>query len=124
MAIKKIHIGFDVDIEIFMKMLQHGNSGMKIEVFGDTPKVKKDKEPKLLEAPKRVGAKNVIMAFAKERKETGFKPKDVAPAVIAAGYSDNTHSPQLIWLAARGLLKQDKEGTYHITTKGMTYGEE
>ena len=121
MPIKKINVSFDIDAEIFMKMLQHGNSSMKIEVFGDTPKVSKKDAQKLLPAPERVGAKNIIMDYAKAHAEAGFTPKEVLPLVVAAGYSKSTHSPQLMWLMSKGYLKR-KDGQYFPTAKGLTYG--
>lgn len=124
---KKIHVAFELDPELFMKMLQHGSSSMKIEVFGDDkgPRLpKKEKEQKLLAPPqKRPGSKKIVMEYAKLHKDMGFKPKEVVPILKEAGYADNTHSPVLIWLAARSFLRKDKEGTYFPTAKGMTYGE-
>jgi hypothetical protein len=129
MPMKKIHVEFELDPEVFMKMLQHGSSSMKIAVFGDDKGhklPKKEKEPKLLAAPKndRVGSKKIVMDYAKLHKDMGFKPKELQPIVTAAGYSNNTHSPVLMWLMSRGYLRRDKEGTYYPTAKGMTYGEE
>jgi hypothetical protein len=118
MPIKKIHVGFDIDMDVFMKMLQHGSSGVRVDFLGDTPK--QPKGPKLLEAPKRVGTKNIVMDFAKARKDDGFAPKELAPLIEAAGYSPTSHSPALVWLTARGFLKR-KDGVYFATTKGMTY---
>jgi hypothetical protein len=123
MPIKRVHVGFDIDMDVFMKMLQHGNSNVRVEMYGDTPKATKSQGPKLLPPPDRPGAKKIIMDYAKLHKDMGFKPKELLPIVVAAGYAKNTHSPQLMWLMSRGFIRKDKEGTYYPTTKGMTYGE-
>ena len=47
MALKKLRISFDLDMELLAKILTHTNTGMKIDVFGDQPK-----PPKLLAAPR------------------------------------------------------------------------
>lgn len=123
MAIKKIHVGFDIEMDVFMKMLQHGSSSVRVDFFGEQPKQPKQlkqQEPKLLEAPKRVGSKSVVMNFAKQHQD-GFRPKELVPLIEAAGYAANTHSPVLMWLMSRGYLKRDKHGVYFPTTKGMTY---
>jgi hypothetical protein len=124
MPIKRVHVGFDIDMDVFMKMLQHGNSNVSVEMYGDTPKVKAVKpKPLLLPPPERVGAKKIIMDYARLHKDMGFKPKELMPLIVAAGYSKNTHSPQLMWLSSRKYLRKDSEGTYYPTAKGLTYGE-
>jgi hypothetical protein len=126
MSMKKIHVEFDLDPDLFMRMLQHGSSSMKIEVYGDDkpPKVSKE-ERKLLPAPSREriagGAKNLIMQYAKQHPD-GFVAGDVRPIVVEAGYAPTTHSPQLMELKAKGFLRR-KDGVYSPTAKGMTYGE-
>jgi hypothetical protein len=122
MPIKRVHVGFDIDMDVFMKMLQHGNSNVSVQMFGDVPKTAKAK-PLLLPPPERVGAKKIIMDYARLHKDMGFKPKELMPLIVAAGYSKNTHSPQLMWLSSRKYLRKDSEGTYYPTAKGLTYGE-
>jgi|SRR3954464_12116767 hypothetical protein len=130
MPMKKIHVEFELDPELFMKMLQHGSSSMKISVFGDEKKAKLPKEEaKLLGAPKQSnrglvkgGAKKIIMDYAKVHKD-GFSPTAVREPVMEAGYAKNTTSPQLMALMQEGFLKR-KNGSYFPTDKGMTYGQE
>lgn len=130
MPMKKIHVEFQLDPDLFMKMLQHGSSSMKIQVFGDDKPVKLPKEErKLLPAPEHKGrglipggAKKIIMEHAKLHQSLGFAPKEASAKVMAAGYSKSTTSPQLMSLLAEGFLRR-KDGMYYPTAKGMTYGE-
>jgi len=57
---KKIHVGFDIDPELFMKLLQFSGN-MKIEVHGtdDRPKPKQ----KLLPSPVRIGVRKVMVDY-------------------------------------------------------------
>jgi hypothetical protein len=125
MPIKKIHVGFDIDADVFMKMLQHASSGMKIEVFGDTPKLAKRDQPKLLAAPsERGGARKLMLAFLLAHKERGVKPTELREVCVAAGYAPATHSPILTALQIAGMIKKLKDGTYQATPKAVSNGEE
>jgi hypothetical protein len=120
--LKKISVTFDMDMEVFMKVLHHTNTGVRVDMFGDKPKVKKDPPVKLLASPERVGAKVLIMDYAKAHKD-GFVPKDLYPLFEKAGYAKNSSSPQLMWLKAKGYLKRHVSGVYVPTAKGLSYGE-
>src|SRR3954463_14256611 len=94
MPMKKIHVEFELDPDLFMKMLQHGSSNMKISVYGDEKKAKLPKEErKLLDGPKpklrkmNGGAKGIIMEYAKLHQSMGFSSNEVIEPVVAAGYS-------------------------------------
>jgi hypothetical protein len=136
MAIKKLTVSFDLPVATFLSMLAAGNSGMKIDVFGDEPKTRKllnghaprlAHDPKLIEAtPQRHarrgrGIKTAYRAmfdlFA-ERPDYKFKPVELQPAVVAAGLSYKSVSPQLHRLRKHGNVKRHGDATYQITARG------
>jgi hypothetical protein len=113
MALKKLRISFDLDMELLAKILTHSNSGMKIDVFGDQPK-----PPKLL-APPREGNRTParILILQHLAKVDGCKPADLRDVCVAQGHAATTHSPQLHGLLATGHVKR-KDGIYSLTAAG------
>jgi hypothetical protein len=122
MAIKKISVSFDIDMDAFMKMLQIGNSGMHINVFGDTPKVPKMRGPKLLEAPERVGAKRLILNHLVKNKDRDVTTKELGELLKESKYAKGTHSSQLHMLVMNGFVRRGKDG-YRPTVKGVNHVE-
>lgn len=124
MPIKKIHVGFDIDMSVFMQMLVHGSSGVQFQAFGDEAKPKriaKDKRLALAPPDSRPGAKNVIMAYLLKHRDRAIPNKELSKECSRVGYSDNTASPQLMWLRSRGLIKRTKNG-YVATAKAVNHG--
>jgi hypothetical protein len=121
MPIKKINVTFELDMNTFVQMIALGNSGMRFDVYGDTPKVKK--EQKLLEGPPRIGAKNILLACLSKNKDKSVSAKELSQACMEGGYAKNSASPQLHVLMKNGKVKKTKDG-YQITAKGLNNGKE
>ena len=118
MPIKKIHVGFDIDVEMFMKLLQHGNSGMKIEVFGDTPK---KEAQKLLPAPSGVPLRTVALDFFKARKDRVVPIKELRHHCVEKGFRPNSAYQIVNLLIGNKHLKKVSVGMYQVTAAGMNY---
>lgn len=137
MPIKKISVTFDIPIAQFLGILAAGNSGMKIDVFGDEPKKRNGHAPLLLEKP---GVPKLGMPrMGRGRKDDNGNPisariillrvlaasgektstKVLTEALSQAGYaSANTASSQLWTLQRVGHVKRIGKGEYQITAKG------
>ena len=118
MPMKKIHVEFVLDAEVFMRMLQHGNSGMKIDVYGDTPKAKKE-ERKLLPAPERKGAKALMLDFIV--KHQPVESRALSAMVVENGYAKGTCSSQIHLLLKEKMVKRVR-GKYVATEKAVSHG--
>jgi hypothetical protein len=119
MRIKKIHVGFDIDMEVFVQMLAHGNSGMKIDVFGaDPPKSKRQakEEPALLEGPKMT-LKRTIAAFLLEHKDRAVSIGELKELSDKNGFSASSASPTMRAMIKMGVAKRVNEGLYQATAK-------
>jgi hypothetical protein len=147
MALKKMRVSFDIDIPVFLSMLAAANTAMKIDVYGDERADKPPRAarlagqggqnghaPKLLEGPrtvargadangKRMTAYQAILAFFVTHKDHGHKAVDIRPAVIAIGLNEKSVSPQLTKLRTDGMVKKEKDGLYHVTTRGIAHHE-
>jgi hypothetical protein len=126
MPIKKIHVGFDIDMEVFMKMLQHGNSSMNINVYGDDPSPSKQNKSsqKLLAPPKRMGARKLILNYLVKHSDQAFASTELKNLVVERGYATGTSSSQLHGLLVLGMIKRTKYGKYQATAKAIANGEE
>jgi hypothetical protein len=86
-------VSFELDIELFMRMLAHGNNAMRFDVHGDELKVVKQIEKKQIEGP-RGGAKKVMLDYLVKHKDKTIPVAD-GKMCIAQGYADGTASSQL-----------------------------
>jgi hypothetical protein len=112
---KKIHVGFDIDPELFMRLLQYSGN-MKIEVLGtdDAPKARQ----KLLPSPVRIGVRKVMVDYMiKENRPV--RPNEIGKACAAAGYAENSASPQMMILRKQKIIKRIRGGLYVVTPKGV-----
>jgi len=119
MRIKKIHVGFDIDMEVFVQMLARGNSGMKIDVFGtDPPKLKwqEKEEPALLEGPK-MSLRRTIAAFLLEHKERTVSMAELKAVSEKGGFSPSSASPTIQAMIKMGMAKRVNDGLYQATAK-------
>jgi hypothetical protein len=143
MAIKKLTVSFDLPIPVFLSMLAAGNSGMKIDVFGDdspakTRKLLNGANPQaLLEAPKssRTGTRNARGRDASGKLVTSYRT--IWDAIVAAGadknistrdlrllmprigLSEKSVSPQITKLRVDGYVRKMDNGVYRITARGL-----
>jgi hypothetical protein len=121
MPMKKIHVEFELDPEIFMKMLQHGSSSMKIAVFGDDkgPKVPKKEQQKLLPAPKPLRV--MALDFMREHKDRIVTTKELKDYLAAHGWMPHSTYGVLGLLCENKHIKKMGSAQYQITEKGVTY---
>jgi hypothetical protein len=135
MAIKKLTVSFDLPINTFLSMLAAGNSGLKIDVFGDDHPAKSVRRlnghaPKLLEGPRRrgrgrdargnyVNGRNIILKHFSENKGRNIPVREFGPLLMAVGLKPGC-SGTIFELKQRGLIKSDGNGGYSITTKGLS----
>jgi hypothetical protein len=127
MPIKKISVTFDLPIGQFLGMLAAGNSGMKIDVFGDEPKVSKKMlnghAPKLLEGPKRKSgatpgsSRSIIMGALKGGEKVPLA--QLRSLLKEAGFPHpNLASSMLHTMRKDGVVKRVGAGKYQITPTG------
>jgi hypothetical protein len=120
MRIKKIHVGFDIDMEVFLQMVAHGNSGMKIEVFGaEPPKPKRQvvqEKPALLEGPKPTLGE-VVSKFMLEHKDRAIGIKELQELSTKHGFSPTSAQPTMQALRKKGLVKRVSPGLFQVTDK-------
>lgn len=146
MAIKTMRVSFDVPIEQLMLLAIQHNSGMSIDVYGDS------KPPKGMKALNGKGhpavallappAKNQDDKRGKNRAvdpKTGLPTRavdvilrtlwnapqylatttEIRPAVIKAGCEGTTTNSQLSILKKAGTVKQIGRGSYQLTAQGI-----
>ena len=118
MPMKKIHVEFELDPEIFMKMLQHGSSSMKIAVFGDDRPLKQ-REQKLLPAPKPLRV--VALDFFRERKDRAVPIRELREYCLVNGFRPNSAYQIVSLLIENKHLKKVDVGMYQITPAGVNY---
>jgi hypothetical protein len=124
MAIRKLRVSFDVDVEVFAQLLAHGNSGMNIEVFGTdgavpAPSVKRVNHTRAIEAHKDHPAKKqmIILEELAKGRRTLMQIKEV---IAKSDFSPDISSCMALMLS-RKLIKRTSYATYAIGTKGAEY---
>src|SRR5882672_2933257 len=117
MPIKKIHIGFDLDMEVFMRMLAATPADVQFQAFGTDdakPHRKHRKSPKLLThstAPKIPGgARHAILAFLVAHKGEALAFNVISAELIKLEYASGTVSSQLYNLKVDRLARKTKAG--------------
>lgn len=117
MPIKKVSVTFDLDMDVFMKVLHHGNTGVRVEMFADAKH-----SPKLLPPPDRVGARKLILDYLVKNKDRDVVPSELAKICTEHQYAKGTHSSTLHMLVMKGFVKHGKDG-YRPTAKAVSNGE-
>ena len=120
MPIKKIHVGFDIDMDVFMKMLQHGSSNVRVEFTGEAPKVKPTASgPKLLTPP--VPIRSVVLDYFKQHKDEKVNVRSLFELVQSKGFAGNSAYSVLHLLVANKHVKKIDKGLYQLTASGANY---
>lgn len=121
MALKKMRVSFDLDMEVFAQILAKANSGMKIDIFGDETQVPKEKMKAL---PKLDGAsvRNHLLAVMIANPDREYTTKELKGLVIANGASlgQNGIHGAVHDLFTHRMIKRTKPGRYKLTTKGAS----
>src|SRR5882672_1261872 len=118
MPIKKIHIGFDLDMEVFMRMLATTPADVQFQAFGTDDAAAKPrrhrKSPKLLThstAPKIPGgARHAILAFLVAHKGEALAFNVISAELTKLEYASGTVSSQLYNLKVDRLARKTKAG--------------
>ena len=126
MAIKKLHIGFDIDVADFVAYIAARNTGMKIDVLGENKPAKIPRvDQKLLEGPRKPRQTNgvpswhyILKAMCDDPKATRTI-KELSAIVVAHGLAKNSASPQVDMLRKRGWMKRTAPGVYIATPRGI-----
>jgi hypothetical protein len=114
--LKKIRVSFEVDLEVFAKLLAVGHQKINVEMLGS-------EEAKASEAPRvthtRHGASRamVVLEALAEGKKSLTELKDIAHK---AGFMGDLGSC-LYGLIATGSIRRVKHATYAITKKGEAH---
>jgi hypothetical protein len=123
MSMKKIHVEFELDPEVFMKVLQHGSSSMKIAVYGDDKGHKLSKkikeETKLLPPPKPL--RIVALDFMREHKDQVVTTKQIKEHVVTLGWLPNSAYGVINLLLTNKHIKRVGSAQYQITAAGVAY---
>jgi hypothetical protein len=133
MSIKKIRVSFDLDMEIFMRMLAHGNDAVRFEVYGDQPKVPKVRKEaqavdgvKALPKPARAidapPVRIVLFDYIKANKDGPIPVKAMCAYIEQHGYAATSVYHALSALMKAKYIKRVDAGVYQITEKGITHG--
>lgn len=117
MGIKKLRVSFDIDAEMFARLLSAGHSAMNIEVFSnEDPRVSHTEPPKLI--TDRGGMRRVILNTLKEGSK---RTAELQVIVVRAGYSAKSFSSAIHLLRTDGLVRSVGYGVIGITKKGTNY---
>jgi hypothetical protein len=118
MPIKKLRVSFDLDVELFAKILAHGNNGMHIDVLGDAteaPRVTHTAASRRGEHP----AKKQMAVL--EALKNGQQELSVMKAKVKEeGFSPDVNSLVSKMLEDK-LIKRVGYALYTLTEKGRSY---
>jgi hypothetical protein len=122
MALKKMRVSFDLDIEVFAQILAKANSGIKIDMFGEEVRAPREKMKAL---PKSDGAsvRNHLLAVMKAEPEREYTTMELKGLVIANGASlgQNGIHGAVHDLFTHRMLKRTKPGVYKLTALGAEH---
>lgn len=113
MPIKKLRVSFDIDADMFTRMLAAGHSDMNIQVFStEDPRVT-NTEPKQITS--RLGMRKcILMQLHSERRRL----HEIRLAIVEAGYSVKSLNNCLALMIEDGLVRRAGYGIFAITAKG------
>ena len=124
MTFKRIHIGFDIDLETLLRSA----SDVRVDVFREelatiTPRPRRitGSPQKRLAPPRHVtpeGIRIFMLRYIvnKAAPVTGVEMRDLT---MARGYSKSSYSPQLHHLRAHKLIKRLKDGRFIHTDRAI-----
>jgi DNA-binding HxlR family transcriptional regulator len=117
MPMKKLRVSFDIDMELFARMLGAGHSDMNIQVFGtDDPRVTHTNAI----TDNRGGIRTVIL----DTLRTGDKQlSEIRIALVDHGYSAKSLNGAIHLMQENGLIKRVAFATFAITKKGESFHE-
>jgi hypothetical protein len=116
MAIRKLKISFEIDVETLAKVLAYGNSGMNIEVLGTDDKA--SSVPRVSHTGRHPAAKQMLLL---EHLVNGdLRLKELQDICAKKGFSRGIGSCMDAMLKAR-TIKRVAPATYSITEKGRGY---
>jgi len=123
MAVKMITVQFDLDIELFTKILAHSNQGVKFSVYGDDkPQRIEEPERQLTLAPPKKGVRHVLLPYMKKHPDKTFTTKEMIAIASNFGYNESAVYNAVHNMHRDGLLRRYTPGKYRISKAGITHG--
>lgn len=123
MAVKMITVQFDLDVELFTKMLAHSNQGVKFSVYGDDkPQRIEEPERQLALPPPKKGVRNVLLPYMQKYPDRTFSTKELVVMAANFGYTESGVYNAIHNMHRDGLLRRYTKGKYRISKAGITHG--
>ena len=125
MPLKKLHIGFDLEIKDLIEYITERDVTMKIDAYGTPPKVPKKAiaaPPPMLALPppgKRPTVKNIVLTYFAAHPDEKAATSALRELSVAAGHAPSTLHGQLWLMRQDGTVKQAGKGFYRITARGL-----
>lgn len=117
MGIKKLRVSFDIDAEMFARMLSAGHSAMNIEVFGEQdPRVSHTEPMKLIGS--RGGMRQAILGALVNGSKSMAELRVI---LVRAGYSVKSMPGAIHLMRQDKLIRSAGFGIIAITKKGTNY---
>jgi hypothetical protein len=126
MAIRKLRVSFDIDVETFAKVLALGNSGMNIEVYGTGDASASPSRVNHTVAVARVGhrkehpAKKQMVILEALAKKEAMHLNEISVLCKKAGFAASINSCMNTMLNA-GTVTRVGPGLYAATDRGVSY---
>jgi len=124
MTFKRLHIGFDIDLESLLRSA----SDVRVDVYREepshvttTPRRLAARAPQRLGPPRNVTPEGIRTLMLRHIVNKGAPVTriELRDLTMARGYSKNSHSSQLSQLKSDRLIKRLKDGTYIHTERAI-----
>ena len=117
-SIKKLKVSFDLDMEVFAKILALGHSDMHIEAYapavGEEPCV-----THTAQITHRGGMQTAILNALRHKGKV--KTSELNSVLEAQGYSVKSLAGVIYTLKGKGLIRSGGYGLFVITKKGLAH---
>jgi hypothetical protein len=123
MPVKKIKVEFELDLELFTRMLAYSNQGVAFSTYGDDKpyQVEVPKPQLALPAPKR-GLRQAILVHMQQHPDKTFTSAELVAFAIELGYDNrNVHNVMHNMHTAK-LVRRYSPGMYRIAKAGINHG--
>jgi hypothetical protein len=113
MPVRKLTVSFDLDGEVFARMLANCHSDMHIQVYGDPQKA--------VDTPLQLEGKatlNTAVLHALKANER-MCLRDIREAIVLVGFSAKSLNSALYKLKTERMIRSPKYGWYTLTAKGL-----
>ena len=123
MPVRKVSVVFDLDVELFTRILGAANQGVRFETYGDDKpfQVEGPKRQLALPAPKE-GARHLILAHMKQHPDKTFTTDELVVFVENYGYERKNVHNAMHNMHRDGLIRKYRPGQYRVSKAGMQHG--